>query len=370
MIDSSFSQEGGAQATPQRFIHTGGGDVRRSLVLSALAMLTISLALLSVGVGQVRIDPPQIAAIVLNEFGIETRIVYTPVQDAVLIPIRLPRVLLGLLIGAALALAGASAQGLFRSPLADPGLIGISGGAALAVTLVIGVARATEATIDPLIYPPAAFIGALAVTALIYRLATIGGRSSVLTMILAGVAINAIAGAAIGLVSFIFGGITAAQDLTFWSLGSLERANWRSIGLFALPITILSLIVLRGNARTLNALLLGDSEAGHLGVNVERTRRVIMAASALAVGMSVALAGIIGFVGLIVPYMVRRLVGPDHRVVLPGSALLGASLVTGIDLLARTLSDFAVPLGVITALIGGPIFLWMLLRDRARGMFA
>jgi iron complex transport system permease protein len=200
-------------------------------------------------------------------------------------------------------------------------------------------------------------------TLLIYRLATSGGRTQVATMLLAGIAINAIAGAGIGLMTFIAND-DQLRDITFWSLGSLGRASWPNIGAM-LPLVLIALLPLLMLSRPLNALLLGEAEAGHLGVDVQRIKTLVVLAVALAVGAGVAVAGIIGFVGLVVPHLLRLMAGPDHRIVLPGAALLGAALLVGTDLLARTIAVPAeVPIGIMTALVGGPFFLWLLLRDR------
>jgi iron complex transport system permease protein len=343
-------------------------QVRRGLLtLTGLGLLLGVIVLLAVGIGAVSITPGQVVGILLDEAGISTGIEFAERQRAVLMVIRLPRVVMGVLIGAALAVSGAAIQGLFRNPLADPGLIGISSGAALAAALMIVLGNSllsgVVALLGNLALPLAAFAGGLLTTLLIYRLATIGGRTQVATMLLAGIAINAIAGAGIGLMTFIASD-DQLRDITFWSLGSLGRASWANITAM-LPLVLIALVPLPLLARSLNALLLGEAEAGHLGVDVQRVKVLVVLMAALAVGAGVAVAGIIGFVGLVVPHLMRLLAGPDHRVVLPGSALLGAGLLVGTDLLARTIAVPAeVPIGIVTALVGGPFFLWLLLRDR------
>lgn len=345
-------------------------QVRRgALTLIGLAFLLGVVVLLAVGIGAVSITPGQVVGILLDEAGIATGIEFAERQRAVLMVIRLPRVVMGVLIGAALAVAGAAIQGLFRNPLADPGLIGISSGAALAAALMIVLGNTllsgVVAVLGGVALPLAAFGGGLLTTLLIYRLATVGGRTQVATMLLAGIAINAIAGAGIGLMTFIASD-DQLRDITFWSLGSLGRASWANITAM-LPLVLVALVPLPFLARSLNALLLGEAEAGHLGVDVQRVKTLVVLMAALAVGAGVAVAGIIGFVGLVVPHLLRLLAGPDHRVVLPGSALLGAALLVGTDLLARTIAVPAeVPIGIMTALVGGPFFLWLLLRDRTR----
>lgn len=369
-----------------RSVPIAQGDVRQSaasspqiqvrrgvLTLTGLAVLLGIIVLLAVGIGAVSITPGQVVGILLNEAGIATGIEFAERQRAVLMVIRLPRVVMGVLIGAALAVSGAAIQGLFRNPLADPGLIGISSGAALAAALMIVLGNSllsgVAALFSELALPLAAFAGGLLTTLLIYRLATTSGRTQVATMLLAGIAINAIAGAGIGLMTFIASD-DQLRDITFWSLGSLGRASWDNITAM-LPLVLITLLALPLLARSLNALLLGEAEAGHLGVDVQRVKTLVVLMAALGVGAGVAVAGIIGFVGLVVPHLLRLLAGPDHRVVLPGSALLGAGLLVGTDLLARTIAVPAeVPIGIMTALVGGPFFLWLLLRDRARGQWS
>lgn len=342
------------------------GGIRR-LALPLLALLLVVVVLLAVGIGAVSINPEQVAAILLKQVGIDAAIPFEARQEAVLMVIRLPRVVMGLLIGASLAVSGAAIQGLFRNPLADPGLIGISSGSALAAALMIVLGTTVLSGVTALLgnfaLPAAAFLGGVAATLIIYRLATLGGRTSVPTMLLAGIAINALSGAAIGLLTYIATD-DQLRDITFWSLGSLGRANWDVIaGL--LPFTLLTLLPLPLLARSLNAMLLGEAEAGHLGVNVERVKLVVVVLVALGVGAGVAAAGVIGFLGLVVPHLIRLALGPDHRLLLPASALLGASLLVGADLLSRTVAVPAeVPIGIVTALVGGPFFLWLLLRDR------
>jgi iron complex transport system permease protein len=284
-------------------------------------------------------------------------------EHLVFMNIRLPRLLLGMAAGAGLGLAGALMQGLFRNPLADPGLIGISSGAALAagVAIVLGsrwfpeLPRALGSWTLVLM----AFAGGLGVTLLIYTLAQREGGTHVGLMLLAGVAVNALAGAGLGVLNFV---ATDEQlrNLQFWLLGSLGGARWSAVGLVGALVLIAACAGMAW-ARPLNALALGEAQAALLGVDVERLKRAVVAITALAVGAVCATTGIIGFVGLIAPHWVRLVAGPDHRVVLPGSALLGAALVLGADAVARTAVQPAeLPLGVLTAAIGVPMFLLML----------
>jgi iron complex transport system permease protein len=340
---------------------------RPAVALGWLSLLLLVVVLASVGIGAVAITPADTARIVAHALGADVAV--DARQASVLLAIRLPRTLLGLLIGAGLATAGVLMQGLFRNPLADPGLIGVSSGAALAAVAVIVLGatwlRGLSQMLGMFTLPLAAFGGGLATTALIYRLSRRSGRTLVATLLLAGIALNALAGAGTGLLTFL---ATDEQlrSITFWSLGSLGGATWRAVGA-ATPFLLLALLLAPRLALPLNLLLLGEAEARHLGVDVERLKRVVVTLVALAVGAAVAVAGIIGFVGLVVPHVLRLALGPDHRGLLPGSALLGAALLLAADLAARTVvAPAELPIGIVTALLGAPCFLWLLLRDRAQ----
>ena len=285
----------------------------------------------------------------------------------IMFDIRLPRVLLGVLVGASLAVSGAVMQGLFRNPLADPGLIGISAGSSLAAVAVI-VLGATFLAPLVLIFgsfalPLAAFFGGLATTLVLYRISTRQGRTSVATMLLAGIALAAMAMAFTGLLIFVADD-RQLRDLTFWSLGSLSGATWQKVGAVA-PIMLLALAATPFLARGLNALALGEATASHLGVPVQRLKYVAIVAVAAATGASVAVSGGIGFVGIVVPHLLRLAIGPDNRFLLPASALLGASLLLLADAVSRTIvAPAELPIGIVTAAAGAPFFLWILLRKR------
>lgn len=292
------------------------------------------------------------------------------VDRLVLFDIRLPRAVLGLLVGGALGASGAVMQGLFRNPLADPGMIGVSAGAALAAvaTIVLGdtMLAFIVAPLGRWAVPLAGLAGGLGTTALLYGFATRAGMTSVTVILLGGVALGAFAGALTGMLVFVAND-RQLRDLTFWSLGSLSGASWPKIGVL-LPFMAIGAACLPALTQVLNAFLLGEAEAFHMGGAVERTKRLAMLAVGSAVGASVSLTGIIGFIGLLVPHLVRLLCGPDHRIVLPGSALLGATLLLLSDTAARTLAAPAeMPVGIITAAIGAPCFLWLLLHRRQDG---
>jgi len=286
--------------------------------------------------------------------------------ELILGQIRVPRTLLGLAVGAVLALSGVAMQGLFRNPLADPGLVGVSSGAALgaAIAIVTGASLGgLPEAFAPYLLSIFAFVGGLTVTGIVYRLGRREGQTSVGIMLLAGVAMTALAGSIIGLFSYLADD-AALRTLTFWNLGTLNGASYAR--LWPLLLVCAAVIVwLPRRAKALNALLLGESEARHLGIEVERLKRELVVCIALGVGAAVAAAGLIGFVGLIVPHLVRLIVGPDHRVLLPASALAGASLLLFADVFARlVLAPAELPIGIVTAFIGAPVFLFMLVRGR------
>lgn len=262
----------------------------------------------------------------------------------------------GALVGAALGVAGAALQGVFRNPLADPGVVGVASGASLGATAAIVLGFGALGTMS---LPVAAFAGALAV----YGIARRDGRTEVVTLILTGLAIVAIVESFVGLLTSVADD-DQLRDLTFWRLGSLGGASWDGVGTIA-PIVAATVLLTPLLARPLDLMSLGEREAAHLGVDTERVRAAAIVLAALGVGAAVAMAGVIVFVGLVVPHMVRLAAGPRHRVLLPGSALGGASLLVCADVIARTVAaPVEVPLGVVTGLIGGPFFLWLLFRTR------
>jgi iron complex transport system permease protein len=333
---------------------------RRPLVpwiLGAALVLLIAVAVLAIGIGAVGISPGRVVAILLGQSHPDI----TEAHRVVVLTVRLPRVLLALLAGAGLAAAGVLMQALFRNPLADPALIGVSAGAALGAVAVI-VLGAT--LLDVWTLPVAAFVGALGSASLVFHLSRRDGQLDATTMLLCGIAINALAGAAIGLLTYL---ATDEQlrNLTFWSLGSLGAATWSSLAAAA-PAVLFMLCCGPLVAHPLNALLLGESEAAHLGVRVEALKLAVVALCAASAGAVVAVCGIIGFIGLVAPHMARLLVGADHRYVLPLAAMLGGALLTASDIVARTsVRPSELPIGILTAFIGAPFFLWLLRRRHA-----
>ncbi len=337
---------------------------RRRLTLLGLAALVPLIAALSSAVGAVSVPAWSLIGAPLDALGLWDSGL-DPMAQRVLMAIRLPRVALGALVGAGLATSGAALQGLLRNPLADPGLLGVSSGATLGVIALILIAPTAPLWLTALTTPVAAFLGGWAAALLLLAMAYQSGRASVTTMLLAGIAINALAGACIGLATF-FADDAQLRSWTMWSLGSLGGASWTQVGVTA-AVLVPAIGALWRDAGALDLMTLGTNPARHLGVNPVTVRRRVVALSALIVGVCTCFTGIIGFVGLVVPHVGRLLHGPSHRTLLPGSALLGAALLMMADVIARTIASPAeLPLGVITALVGAPCFLW-LLRARMPG---
>ncbi len=293
------------------------------------------------------------------------------VPERVFVAIRLPRALLAVLTGAGLGAAGAAMQGLFRNPLADPGLMGVTAGASLSASLMIVVVGdralgASHGIFGLFLLPTAAFVGALGATFLIWSFAQHSGAVRLTTLLLAGIAVNAVAFAGVGFLTYVATDVQL-RELTSWNLGSMNGATWGGV-LASAPFVLACVLGLPRLARSLNALSLGEEDAGYLGVDVERTKRWVLLLVALGTGATVAFTGAIGFIGLVVPHLVRLAIGPDHRTLLPGSALLGAIVLTLADTLARVcVAPSELPVGVVTALLGAPFFLWLLRAARRVG---
>lgn len=331
-----------------------------SLTASALMMMLFSSALLSLVSGAMPLPAMESLLSVVDHFSGSSLSVLQSYQQAVVIELRLPRILLAVMVGAMLAQCGAVMQGLFRNPLADPGIIGVSSGAAVGAVIAIVFLPAALAGWT---VPVAAFVSGLAVTLLIYGLAQTRNGTSVVVLLLAGVAISALAGAFIGFVSY-FADDQDLRAVSLWQMGSLAGSDSTSIWLATVTMLLLA-IAFQRRANALNALLLGESEARHLGIQVERLKLELIVLTAIGVGIAVACAGIIGFVGLVVPHIVRMATGPNHKTLLPLTALCGAVLLVAADLLARLLVQPAeLPVGLVTALMGAPFFLFMLIRQR------
>lgn len=374
-------------AQPQR------DALRRRVTLVGLVALLVVVVALGSGIGAVRISASELWHILLYSLGLGQG-GFEEQQLTVLSVIRLPRVVLGVLIGASLGMAGAAMQGLFRNPLADPALIGISSGASLFAVLmiVLGVNTLGQSDLTGLVgagslanselqggllrqftglfgyyaLSLASFVGACLTTLLVYQLSKVGGKAVITTMLLVGIAANAITQALTGLIISM---ATDAQirSITFWGLGSLAGASWEAVRTIV-PLLLLPMLLLPRLSKALNAFTLGETEASYLGVNVRFVKRAVIVLTTLAVGVSVSVAGTIGFIGLVIPHILRLFVGADHRFILPGSALLGAAVLTASDLVSRTIvAPAELPIGIITAFIGTPVFLYIILKNK-RGL--
>ncbi|WOF22823.1 iron ABC transporter permease [Microbacterium betulae] len=340
--------------------HDGG---RRVAVYGGAAVLLVVGVLLSAGLGQLPIGPAEVAGSVLRRLGVDNG--WAPADELMertLWQIRFPRVAISLLVGALLALAGAVMQAIFSNPLAEPGVVGVSSGAALGAAASITLGLTVFGVWTTAVF---AFAGGLAATLIVYSTARAQGRTEVVTLLLTGIAVNAFAGA--GLALFMFAGNTASREqIVFWQLGSMNGSRWNE-ALVVAVVAVPSVIAVLALARRYDLLSLGDRTASHLGVRVERLRIVSVVLVALLTGVAVAFVGVIAFVGLVVPHLVRMMLGPAHRPLFVASLLGGAALMVFADLLARTIIPSAdLPIGLLTSLVGGPFFYWLIRRNRRR----
>ncbi len=341
---------------------------RRLLLI--LGCCLVPLMVIALMMGPVFISPTGVLQATLDAIDATTAGPGSTRDGLILFSIRFPRVLLAGLVGVCLAVCGTAMQGLFRNPLADPSLIGVSSGASAGASLMIvmgGGAMLQGGQFAGLsIVALGAFAGGFLAVLLVYRLATSATGTSVATMLLAGIAISALAGALNSLLSFVADD-EMLRRISLWQMGSLDAANWPRVWFAAVAVAVVMVLLPREGA-ALNAFLLGESEARHLGIAVDAVKRRLILMTALAIGISVAVAGTISFVGLIVPHIVRLLIGPDHRYLIPASALAGAMLLIIADAFARVLvAPAELPAGILTALLGTPFFLSLLGQKRRIG---
>jgi iron complex transport system permease protein len=340
---------------------------KQKIIIITLFVGLVLVSTFAMGLGAFHIPISDIWVLLLQKVGLFQDQIVDEVSADVLFVIRIPRVLLGVLVGAALGISGAAIQGIFRNPLAEPGLIGISSGASLFAVLIIAFETVLfvglAEWIGYYLLAFGAFVGAGITAFAVYQIARKDGRPHVTTMLLAGIAINAFAGALTGLMTYM---ATEQQlrTITFWMLGSLGGATWENVTAI-FPFILLPLVTLPFFWKSLNAFALGEVQADLLGMRTDSVKRWVVVLSTLAVGASVAVSGIIGFVGLLVPHTVRLLGGVDHRYVLTASLLLGAIVLTLADVLSRVLvAPVELPIGVITALLGTPVFLYILIKEK------
>lgn len=350
----------GEVVTPTPTAHRG---LRFGLVVAVLVIALVITCAASITNGQYQLSPTDLIGVLLRGVGIDTAWAPEASTDyGVIYSIRLPRLVLGLLVGAALAVSGVLMQAIFGNPLADAGVVGVSSGAALgaAASITLGLASFGMWTT-----PVFAFLGGLAAVLAVYFISRSGGRTEVVTLLLTGIAINAIAGAGMAFLTFL-GTTSTREQIVFWQLGSLNGALWSHTALVA-PLVAVGIIVALVVSRRLDLFALGERTARHLGLNVEALRIVVIVTVAVLVCAAVAFAGIIGFAGLVVPHLMRMIIGPAHLPLMIASALGGSLLIALADLVARTAVPLAdLPIGMITALVGGPFFLWLLVRTRRR----
>jgi len=340
-------------------------SVRRVPAPVLLGSLTLGLAAIAVvaaGMGAYEVPPAEVVGSLLRRLGLSNGAAPDTMGESVLWEIRFPRIALAAIVGAALGCAGATMQGTFGNPLAEPGIVGVSAGAVLGAVAQIVIGFTVFGTWSITL---AAFVGGLVTLALVYAAARSDGRTEVVTLVLTGIAVNALAGAVIGLLSYVSTD-EQLRSITFWTLGSVAQATWPKVAAVA-PIAAIGLLLAMRWARRLDLLSLGETSARHVGVDVERLRVVMLVVVALLTASAVAVSGTILFVGLVIPHLVRMVAGPGHRLLLPASALAGALILVAADLLARTIvAPAELPLGVLTALVGSPFFFWQLRRTRAR----
>ncbi len=343
-----------------------GGRRFALLVIALLALALVVTAIIALTVGAAGIPFSRLpAGLKLWRDGVVDPM--TTRDQLVLWSIRIPRIAAAAMVGGLLAAAGAIMQGLFRNPLADPALVGVSSGGALAAAtaIVFTDSRFGESVrfLQTELLPLAAFAGSLVTTIILYSISSRSGRTSIAIFLLAGVAITAITNAGIGLLVFIADD-RQLRDITFWMLGSMSGATWAKDAALA-PVLLIGLAACTFVARGLDLLVLGEADAFHGGVDVERLKRISIVLVAAMTGVAVSVCGVIGFVGIVVPHLLRLVIGPAHRLLLPASVLLGAVLMVGADTLARTIvAPAEMPIGILTAAVGAPFFLAILLRQR------
>ena len=336
-------------------------SVRRVGLLGMLSLALLTAVVVAAGRGQLDVAPAEVVGSLLHRLGLDLGPMPShPQGDVTLWTVRFPRVVMAAVAGTALATAGALMQGIFGNPLAEPGVVGVSAGAALAASTVIVFDLALVGTWTVALF---AFVGGLVTTILVYLLSRDGGRTEVVTLVLTGIAVNAVASAGLAFLLFL-GDQQAREEIVFWQLGSLNGSRWEQVGVAA-PFMVVGLVAAMAMSRRLDLLALGDRAARHVGVDVERLRMGAIVVVALLTAAAVAFCGIIAFVGLVVPHLVRLLAGPGHRLLVPASALGGALLLVVADLGARTLVAYAdLPIGMLTSLVGGPFFFWLIRRAR------
>ena len=336
---------------------------RLALGVSTLALAILLIVLISLSVGPISIPVRSVASSLIGILGIDVGDV-SRTHELVIQQIRLPRIIVGAAVGMGLGVAGATMQGLFRNPLADPGIIGVSAGGALGAVIAIATGAAG---VFFMALPLAAFAGAMIATLVVYGISTTSGHFSMATLLLAGIAVNAFLGAIVSAIVILMPDSGAMREILFWLAGGLDSRAWEHVAM-SLPLILLGALIATIMARDLNLLMLGDDEARSLGVNVAPVRLFLLVIAAMVTGVAVAVSGTIVFVGLVTPHVLRLLLGPDNRVLIPMSALGGAIFVIIADMAARTIIQPAeLRVGILTAFVGAPFFILLLIQNRGRG---
>lgn len=338
---------------------------RWKIVVVILFLILFFVIIFSVAIGPMQISADTVFKIITKEVPIIGNFIegdISSIETEVVLQVRLPRVLSAAFVGIALTISGVVLQGLLRNPMADPYILGISAGASLGASLAIAFGFGFSFLGVLYSIPLMAFIGALGTILLVYSIASRSSGNSMLTLLLIGVAMNSFFSAIVSLVKLI--GSEALHGIVFWILGSLQVTGWNHLFIVA-PLTLIGSVVIFVYCRDLNVLSLGEDQAQQLGVNIDKLKKIMLICASLITAAAVSISGIIGFVGLIIPHITRILVGPDHRVLIPSSALVGAIVLILCDTVARTImSPAEIPVGIITALLGGPFFIYLLLRKR------
>lgn len=346
----------------------GTGDVRRhalkwALVIAVLCVITVLVAVVAMATGPSHVGADRVLAIILSKLpvvGGQVERSWSAGEENIVLMVRMPRVLLGLLVGASLGLAGVATQGIFKNPMADPYILGVSSGAAFgaAIVFVIGVSASflmVGVTIG-------AFAGALAASFIVFNIARTGSRLHVETLLLSGIAVSAFFSAITSFLMYVSG--KHLSQIVFWVMGALWNSGWED-SVILLPFLVAAAGIIYAYARDLNMMLLGDETAAHLGSDVPRVKTILLVTSTLLAAAAVSVSGIIGFVGLIIHHIMRLIVGPDHRVLIPASLLVGAMFLVLADTFSRTIMQpTEMPVGIVTAVIGAPFFIYLLIRKK------
>ena len=346
--------------------------ISRKIIIFLVLILVIIFSIISLTSGPIKISIKEIFYILFNQFGFlgnTENDFFSNIQESVLINIRFPRVILAILVGAGLGTSGAILQGLFRNPLVDPGFIGVSSGAAVGaiISIMFGklLSNFLPHILQAFLLPILAITGSFLTIMIVYSLSKVNGKTNVMAMLLSGVAINAIAGSIIGFFVSISSDLEL-RSFTFWTMGGLDNSDWFIVILVSF-FTILPFLFIYKFKTEIDIFMLGDSEAANLGVNVEYLKRKIILISSIMVGISVAFCGMIGFVGLVTPHLIRLFISPNHKYLIPGSALLGSLILVLSDFISKTIiSPAQLPIGIVTSAIGAPFFVWLILSQKRR----